>query len=166
MSYLETSPPHRRRPGRAAHRLGGPVALAALLLIAGCSGNKFPTHPTSTPPDTANTSQTPAASAPAAEPGAPSISATRPAAPPPPGPGQLNGGDCLKLTGATLNVVSGASAEDSRKAAETIEGFNPPDDVRAAVEHFVSTGGLRQSDPQKNTLSKTINNWVEKVCPV
>ena len=90
----------------------------------------------------------------------------RPAPPPPPGPGQLNGGDCLKLTGATLNLVSGGNSDDTRKAADTIEGFNPPDNVREAVEHFASTGGLQQSDPKKNDYSKSINNWVEKVCPV
>jgi hypothetical protein len=146
-----------------ARRIGGPAAAAAaLLLIAGCSGHTYPTHPTSTPPDTPSTSQTPAAAAPTPPPGAP----TRPAAPPPPGPGQLSGGDCLKLTGATLNLVSGVNSDDSRKAGDTIEGFNPPDDVHAAVEHFVSTGGLQQTDPQKNALSRTINNWVEKVCPV
>lgn len=62
--------------------------------------------------------------------------------------------------------MSGASAEENRTAAETIKGFNPPEDVRAAVEHFVGTGGLQQSDPAKNTYSRVINNWVEKVCPV
>lgn len=158
MSYRESLP--------SRHRLGGAAALTALLLIAGCSGNKFPTHPTSTPPDTPSAGQTPAAAAPTPPAAAPSGSATRPAPPPPPGPGQLSGGDCLKLTGATLNLVSGADAEENRKAGETITGFNPPDDVRAAVEHFVSTGGLQQADPQKNAMSKTINNWVEKVCPV
>jgi hypothetical protein len=154
MSYRENLPPGRRHGARAA-------TLAALLLIAGCSGNETPTRPTTSP------NQTPAASAPTPPAaGAPSVSATRPAPPPPPGPGQLDGGSCLKLTGAILNLVSGTSAEDNRKAADTIEGFNPPDDVRTAVEHFVSTGGLQQSDSQKNGNSKIINSWVEKVCPV
>ena len=62
--------------------------------------------------------------------------------------------------------MSGSSADDNRKAADTVESFNPPADVRDAVEHFVSTGGLQQTDPKKNEYSRTVNNWVEKVCPV
>ncbi|MEZ0053356.1 hypothetical protein ABIA30_004385 [Mycobacterium sp. MAA66] len=151
-----------------SHRAKITAAALAALLLAGCSGNKYPTAPSSTPPDTASPSQapTPAQTAPTDAASPPSISATRPAPPPPPGPGQLSGGDCLKLTGATLNLVSGANSDDNRKAADTIESFSPPDNVREAVEHFVSTGGLKQTDPKKNDYSKTINNWVEKVCPV
>jgi len=146
---------------------GPGAALIALLVLSGCSGNTSPTQPTSTPSESpSQTASAAAPTAPIAAPASPSGSRTRPAPPPPPGPGELDGGSCLKLTGATLNLMSGASAEENRKAAEAITGFNPPDDVRAAVEHFVGTAGLQQSDPDKNTYSRTINNWVEKVCPV
>ena len=140
----------------------GTATVAVTLLIAGCSGNKTPAPPTSASSSSATAETTAAVAAP----GGPSGSATRPAPPPPPGPGQLDGGACLKLTGATLNLVSGAGSEDSRKAADAIESFNPPGTVREAVEHFVTTNGLQQSDPKKNEYSRTINNWVESVCPV
>lgn len=142
----------------------GTVTVAVTLLIAGCSGNKTQAPPPSASSSSVNSTPAEASAAPA--PGGPSGSATRPAPPPPPGPGQLDGGACLKLTGATLNLVSGTSAEDNRKAADAIESFNPPDNVREAVEHFVGTNGLQQSDPKKNEYSRAINNWVEKVCPV
>ncbi|MDH6243391.1 hypothetical protein [Mycobacterium sp. OTB74] len=153
MSYRETTTV-RRSLGRSS------VTLAALLLIAGCSGHKTATQPTSTPSDTAGQS---AAAAPNLPPG------VTPPAGPPSGPsdsGQLDGGTCLQLTGAVVNLVSGATGDDTAKAADTIKGFNPPQDVLAAVAHFVGTNGLHTDDPDRNQYSRAINNWVEKKCPV
>jgi hypothetical protein len=128
------------------------AVLAAALLLAGCSGNKAPTQPTTTP-------ETPAQTATAAP-------ASTPPAAPAPDSGQLDGGTCLQLTGAVVNLMSGSSPDDARKASDTISGFHPPDNVLAAVSHFVNTNGLHTSDPDRSQYSRTLNDWVEKQCPV
>ncbi len=141
----------RRFTGRQA------VVLAAALLLAGCAGDKQPAQPT--------TSTTSASSAPA-----PSTSAAPSTpdagAPPSPTSRQLDGGTCLQLTSAVVNLMSGTSADDAKAAADTIDGFHPPADVQAAVTHFVKTNGLHTTDPDRTQFSRTLNDWVEQQCPV
>jgi PBP1b-binding outer membrane lipoprotein LpoB len=128
--------------------------LAAALLLAGCSGDKQPAQPT-----TATSSATaPSTSAAPATPDA--------GAPPSPTSRQLDGGTCLQLTGAVVNLMSGTSTDDAKAAADTINGFHPPADVQAAVTHFVNTNGLHTTDPDRSQFSRTLNNWVEQQCPV
>ena len=138
-------------------RLNGHQAavLAAALLLAGCSGDKQPAQPTTTPPSTSAAQSTSAA------PGTPDAGA-----PPSPTNRQLDGGTCLQLTGAVVNLMSGASADDAKAAADTITGFHPPADVQAAVTHFAKTNGLHTTDPDRTQFSRTLNNWVEQQCPV
>lgn len=131
--------------------------LAAALLLAGCSGSKLPAQQASTPDTSAQ-----------AAPSTQAAPATAPAGPPPSptSSGQLDGGTCLQLTGAVVNLMSGSSPDDARKASDTISGFHPPADVQAAVAHFVSTNGLHTSDPDRTQYSRALNDWVEKQCPV
>ncbi|MHA7661518.1 hypothetical protein [Mycolicibacterium sp. HS_4_1] len=147
MSYREivTS---RRFTGRQA------VVLAAALLLAGCAGDKQPAQPTT------STSSAPAPSTSAA-PSTPDAGA-----PPSPTSRQLDGGTCLQLTSAVVNLMSGTSADDAKAAADTINGFHPPADVQTAVTHFVKTNGLHTTDPDRTQFSRTLNNWVEQQCPV
>lgn len=145
MSYRENLTSRRSKSRQAA-------VLAAALLLAGCSSDKQPAQPTTA------TSSTPAPSTSAA-PGTPEAGA-------PPTSRQLDGGTCLQLTGAVVNLMSGASPDDAKTAGDTINGFHPPADVQAAVAHFVKTNGLHTSDPDRSQFSRTLNNWVEQQCPV
>ena len=147
MSYREIVTSRRWR-GRQA------TVLAAALLLAGCSGDKQPAQPTTSPTSTAAQSTSAAPSTPEA------------GAPPSPTSRQLDGGTCLQLTGAVVNLMSGASPEDTKAAGDTINDFHPPADVQAAVTHFVKTNGLHSSDPDRSQFSRTLNNWVEQQCPV
>ncbi|WP_155924900.1 hypothetical protein [Mycolicibacterium sp. CBMA 234] len=147
MSYRENVTLRRPTSRQAA-------VLAAALLLAGCSSNKPAPQPTATP------SSSPAQSTSAA-PSTPEASA-----PPSPTNRQLDGGNCLQLTGAVVNLMSGSSPEDAQKASDTIAGFHPPADVQTAVKHFVNTNGLHTSDPNRTQFSRTLNDWVEQQCPV
>ncbi|OBJ40345.1 hypothetical protein A5630_24985 [Mycolicibacterium mucogenicum] len=146
----------RYRENMTSRRLiGGQTAvLAAALLLTGCSGDKQPAQPTTSTSSAPAQTSASAPSTPAAE------------APPSPTSRQLDGGTCLQLTGAVVNLMSGASPEDSKAAGDTINGFHPPADVQAAVTHFVKTNGLHSSDPDRSQYSRTLNNWVEQQCPV
>ncbi|MUL76119.1 hypothetical protein [Mycolicibacterium sp. CBMA 226] len=145
MSYRENLTSRRSKSRQAA-------VLAAALLLAGCSGDKQPAQPTT------STSSTPAPNTSAA-PSTPDAGA-------PPSSRQLDGGTCLQLTSAVVNLMSGASPDDAKTAGDTINGFHPPADVQAAVAHFVKTNGLHTSDPDRSQFSRTLNNWVEQQCPV
>ena len=147
----------RYRENMTSRRFGGRQAavLAAALLLAGCSSDKQPAPPTT------STSSAPAPSSSAAAPSTPEAGA-----PPSPTSRQLDGGTCLQLTGAVVNLMSGASPDDAKAAGDTINGFHPPADVQAAVTHFVKTNGLHSSDPDRSQFSRTLNNWVEQQCPV
>lgn len=147
----------RYRENMTSRRFDGRQAavLAAALLLAGCSADKQPAPPTT------STSSAPAPSSSAAAPSTPEAGA-----PPSPTSRQLDGGTCLQLTGAVVNLMSGASPDDAKAAGDTINGFHPPADVQAAVTHFVNTNGLHSSDPDRSQFSRTLNNWVEQQCPV
>lgn len=147
MSYREIVTSRRLKSRQAA-------VLAAALLLAGCSGDKQPAPPAT------STSSAPAQSTSAA-PSTPDAGA-----PPSPTNRQLDGGTCLQLTGAVVNLMSGASPDDAKAAGDTINGFHPPADVQAAVTHFVKTNGLHTTDPDRAQFSRTLNNWVEQQCPV
>ncbi|BBX85731.1 hypothetical protein [Mycolicibacterium aubagnense] len=147
MSYREIVTSRRFTSRQAA-------VLAAALLLAGCAGDKQPAQPTTSTSSAAASSTSAAPSAPAAE------------APPSPTSRQLDGGTCLQLTGAVVNLMSGTSPDDAKAAGDTINGFHPPADVQAAVTHFVKTNGLHTSDPDRSQFSRTLNNWVEQQCPV
>ncbi len=54
---------------------------------------------------------------------------------------------------------------DARKAADTLEKYNPPAQVKDAIEHFVTTGGAHFDDPDYTKNNKTLANWVSQVCP-
>jgi hypothetical protein len=147
MSYRENLTSRRSKSRQAA-------VLAAALLLAGCSGDKQPAQATT------SKSSTPAPN-PSAAPSTPEAGA-----PPSPTSRQLDGGTCLQLTSAVVNLMSGASPDDAKTAGDTINGFHPPADVQAAVAHFVKTNGLHTSDPDRSQFSRTLNNWVEQQCPV
>lgn len=55
--------------------------------------------------------------------------------------------------------------EDARSSADTLEKYGPPDSVKAAIEHFVTTVGAQPNDPDLDTNRDTITGWVKQICP-
>jgi hypothetical protein len=47
-----------------------------------------------------------------------------------------------------------------------MEKYNPPADVKAAIEHFVETGGAQFGDPDYDKNNKLIDDWVKQICPL
>jgi hypothetical protein len=55
--------------------------------------------------------------------------------------------------------------DGARKAATTLENYNPPGQVKDAIEHFVTTGGAHFDDPDYTKNHNTVDGWVKQVCP-
>ncbi len=80
-------------------------------------------------------------------------------------PGKLDPETCLGLSGAHMNLIMATSTQAARSAADILEKANPPDAVKQAIEHFVTTGGVQGSDPNADQMDKTIGDWRKQVCP-
>jgi hypothetical protein len=61
--------------------------------------------------------------------------------------------------------MAATSKDDARKAGDTLEKYNPPGDVKDAIEHFVGTGGAQFDDPDFDKYNKQVKAWVDQVCP-
>jgi hypothetical protein len=118
-------------------------------LTAGCSSGRTTTAPTSA----AASGKTSAAAS-----GETSAAEAVPVAP-------VDASLCPDVTGANLDLLAAADEDAARKAADTLEVYNPPGSVRNAIEHFVSTGGAHFDDPDYAKNHKTLDEWVKKVCP-
>jgi hypothetical protein len=55
--------------------------------------------------------------------------------------------------------------QSARGAADTLEKYGPPDPVRAAIEHFVTTVGAQPNDPDLDVNRDLITGWVKQICP-
>jgi hypothetical protein len=128
-----------------------PRLLAAVVvsatLIAGCSSGK--TTGAAGTPVTAHT----------AAPGT-VASATEP---PPAAP--LSSRQCADVNDADVDLLAASDSDGARRAAETLASYRPPDAVRNAIEHFVSTGGAHFDDPDYPKNYKVLDDWVKQVCP-
>jgi hypothetical protein len=71
----------------------------------------------------------------------------------------------------TLNFIDGPSrttqpgSGGNSRSADTLEKYNPPAQVKDAIEHFVTTGGAHFDDPDYTTNNKLVADWVKQVCP-
>jgi|GEM_PF-4701475 len=133
------------------------TALAATTLLASACSDDKSTTATTTPETTSATTTAPA---PAAAPPVPAPETTTPAGP------TLEGDECVELTGANLDLAVAGNAESAREAADIFYKYNPPADVRAAIEYFVGTGGPQYDDPEYERYNTTIDTWVKQVCPL
>lgn len=77
----------------------------------------------------------------------------------------LDSSQCVDVTGANLDLLTASDKDAARKAADTLERYNPPSSVKAAIEHFVSTGGAHFDDPDYTKNNQTVKSWVDQVCP-
>jgi hypothetical protein len=46
-----------------------------------------------------------------------------------------------------------------------LEKYNPPAQVKDAIEHFVTTGSAHFDDPDYTTNNKLVADWVKQFCP-
>lgn len=132
--------------------LAGMVASA--VLIAGCSSGKSGSGSSQTSSSSSSAAQT--SSAAPTSPQAPSSSAQ--AAPP-------DASTCLDISFAKDSLMLSTKPEDARKNAEILEKYNPPDAVKAAIEHFVTTGGATPGDPDSQANDHLIATWLKQMCP-
>ena len=72
---------------------------------------------------------------------------------------------CLDLGMAKDNLMLASKAETARKNADALEKYDPPDSVKAAIEHFVTTVGAQPSDPDLDAQRTLIANWLKQICP-
>ena len=127
---------------------------AAVLALAGCSSSsktEASSHSTA--------SHTTPASAPVAS------TSTSAGASTPVTTTTLSTDQCLELAEAQLGVATATKADEARKAADIVEKYNPPSDVKNVVEHFVTTIGVQFDDPQAAAGTAALKAWVDRVCP-
>ena len=72
---------------------------------------------------------------------------------------------CYDLGTAKDNLMLASKAETARKNADALEKYDPPDTVKAAIEHFVTTVGAQPSDPDLDAQRTLIANWLKQICP-
>ncbi|RUP05710.1 MAG: hypothetical protein EKK34_08180 [Mycobacterium sp.] len=77
----------------------------------------------------------------------------------------LDSSQCVEVTGANLDLLTATDKDAARKAADTLERYNPPSSVKSAIEHFVTTGGAHFDDPDYTKNNQTVKSWVDQVCP-
>jgi hypothetical protein len=80
-------------------------------------------------------------------------------------PGKLDPETCSGLSSAHMNLTMATTPQAARSAADILEKQNPPDQVKQAIEHFVTTVGVQGSDPTADQMDKTISDWRKQVCP-
>ena len=72
---------------------------------------------------------------------------------------------CYDLGAAKDSLMLATKAENARKNADALEKYDPPDTVKAAIEHFVTTVGAQPSDPDLDAQRTLIANWLKQICP-
>jgi hypothetical protein len=132
------------------------AVVATTLLASGCSSSK-PSVPSTVVTGT-QTSTAQASASPSAE---ETTTTEEPAA-----GAKLNADACMDVTGANLDLATATNHDAARKAADTFEKYDPPADVKDAIEHFVETNGAQVGDPDYDKDNKQIDDWVKQVCPL
>ena len=72
---------------------------------------------------------------------------------------------CVDITSARLDLIVASTSDQARPAADTLEKWSPPDNVKDAIEHLVEAGGGQINDPGFNDANSAIEQWVKETCP-
>ena len=72
---------------------------------------------------------------------------------------------CVDITSARLDLIVASTSDQARPAADTLEKWSPPDNVKDAIEHLVEAGGGQINDPGFNDANSAIEQWVKEICP-
>ncbi|WP_156689418.1 hypothetical protein [Mycobacterium sp. Marseille-P9652] len=128
------------------------AAIAAVAAVAaGCSNGKSPSGSTSSQPPSSS-------SVTSSQPMPPSSSAA-------PG-GALDQSTCLNISFTKDNLMVAQKQDDARRFADTLEKYSPPEPVKAAIEHFVTTVGAQPTDPDLDVNRDQLTNWIKQICPM
>ena len=130
------------------------VAASAVLLV-GCSKGPTVTHVTPKPEASSSASSATTSASETAEAAESAESAS----------GPLGPEECVEVTGARLDIILAANAEEATPPADTLKGYGPPPSVVEAIDHFVETGGIQFDDPEANQYTDELEKWVSEVCP-
>ena len=79
--------------------------------------------------------------------------------------GTIDDSTCLDISSTKDDLMLAASPDKARKSADTLEKYSPPDPVKAAIEHFVTTVGARPNDPDIDANRNLIMGWLKQICP-
>jgi hypothetical protein len=135
----------------AQRRWFAPIVVTAALL-AGCSGGKSTTSaPSATPSGSTSTASAATSSETSSTESAPAS--------------QLDTSQCVDVTGGFADLLAANDKDAARKAADTLEKYDPPAKVKDAIEHFVTTGGAHFDDPDYKKNNQAVSDWVKQVCP-
>ncbi|OBF79467.1 hypothetical protein A5791_11360 [Mycobacterium sp. 852002-51163_SCH5372311] len=77
----------------------------------------------------------------------------------------LNSRQCAEVDDASVDLLAGSDADGARRAANTIESFNPPPPAKTAIEYFVSAGGAHFDDPDYPKNYQVLDEWLKQICP-
>jgi len=135
--------------------VAGMVAIAAI--TAGCSSGTSPSGSTS--------SQPPSASSSGAQTSSPTPTSSQLTTPPSAQGGSFDESTCLDISFAKDNLMVAGNPGDARRYADTLEKYGPPDPVKAAIEHFVTTGGVQPNDADLDANRNLITDWLKQICP-
>ena len=132
------------------------IAMVAMVVVlaAGCSSDK-PASPASTSP----ASKTSASASKSSEQSSSEKTSTSKAA------GTLDDDACLKVAEANIELTTADKKDDARKAADVLLKYNPPDNVKTAIEQLVEKAEA-SNDPDADKNGDLVDGWVEKVCPL
>ena len=61
--------------------------------------------------------------------------------------GPLGPEECVEVTGARLDIILAANAEEATPPADILKKYGPPPPVVEAIDHFVEVGGIQFDDP-------------------
>ncbi len=124
------------------------AAIAAVAAVtAGCSSGKPASTPTPSPNSAASSSP----------PVTPSSSPAQ--------GGALDQSTCLNISFTKDNLMVAQKPENARRFADTLETYGPPEQVKGAIEHFVTTVGAQPNDPDVDSNRDQITNWIKQICP-
>jgi hypothetical protein len=73
---------------------------------------------------------------------------------------------CVDITQANVDLATASDAGAARTAGDLFEKYDPPSQVKDAIEHFVSTKGAQFDDPDYDKYNNAIEAWIKQVCPL
>jgi hypothetical protein len=81
------------------------------------------------------------------------------------GGAKLTPQECLDVASANLDLVTANSKDEAEAAAEKLNAFDPPSDVKKAIETFAENGGPDYTDPKTGDYAALITEWMKSICP-
>ena len=73
---------------------------------------------------------------------------------------------CYDIGGAKDDLMLASTADKARTAADALEKYSPPDPVKTAIEHFVTTVGAQPNDADLDANRNLVTGWLKQICPI